>query len=301
MSAPETPSGNSRPETPRAFVIGWPISHSRSPLIHNYWLKSLGLAGSYEKIAVRPEALAEFLGGFSLQGYVGGNVTIPHKEAAFALCARTSVSAQALQAVNTLWIEAGELCGDNTDGVGFLASIDADIPGWDRSCEKAVVLGAGGAARAIIAALIGRKVGHITIINRSKDRGEELVALARRIAPDQPVRFDDYAALPRELADADLLVNTTSLGMQNQPPLEIDLSPLPDRAAVADIVYVPLETALIKAAKARGLKTSAGLGMLLHQAAPGFARWFGQRPEVTPALRALVEADIRTADSKGKD
>ncbi len=281
------------PQSPRAFVIGWPISHSRSPLIHNYWLQSLGLAGSYEKIAVPPEALGGFLSSLNEQGFAGGNVTLPHKEGAFALCAKTSPSAQALQAVNTVWMEEGELCGDNTDVVGFLASLDADVGGWDKICEKAVVLGAGGAARAIIAALIGRKVRHITIVNRSTDRANELVALAHHIRPDQTVTVADYAALPRELADADLLVNTTSLGMQNQPPLDVDLTALPDRAAVADIIYVPLETALIASAKARGLKISGGLGMLLHQAVPGFERWFGKKPEVTPALRALVEADIR--------
>jgi shikimate dehydrogenase len=281
------------PQSPRAFVIGWPISHSRSPLIHNYWLRSLGLPGSYEKIAVAPQALAEFLGSLTEQGFAGGNITLPHKEGVFALCAKTSASAQALQAVNTVWMEAGELCGDNTDVTGFLASLDADISGWDRACEKAVVLGAGGAARAIIAALIVRNVGRITIINRSKERAEELVALARRLRPDQAIAVADYGSLPRELAAADLLVNATSLGMQNQPPLDIDLGLLPGRAAVADIVYVPLETRLVTSAKARGLKTSGGLGMLLHQAAPGFERWFGRRPVVTPALRALVEADIR--------
>lgn len=281
------------PESPRAFVIGWPISHSRSPLIHNYWLRNLGLEGSYEKIAVPPEALGEFLGSLNEQGLVGGNVTLPHKEGAFALCAKTSASAQALQAVNTVWMEAGELCGDNTDVVGFLASLDADIPNWDKACEKAVVLGAGGAARAIIAALIDRDVGRIIIVNRNQERAAELVALAQRIRPDQVVAAADYASLPRHLADADLLVNTSSLGMQNQPPLDIDLEPLPEHAAVADIVYVPLETVLITSAKARGLKTSGGLGMLLHQAVPGFERWFGQKPAVTPALRALVETDVR--------
>lgn len=155
-----------------------------------------------------------------------------------------------------------------------------------------MVLGAGGAARAIIAALISRGVAQISVINRSKDRGEELVALARRIHPAQKIALHDYAALPQQLADADLLVNTTSLGMENQPPLSIDLAPLPAHALVADIVYVPLETELLKAARARGLKTSGGLGMLLHQAVPGFARWFGTRPEVTPELYALVAHDI---------
>ncbi len=277
---------------PRAFVIGWPISHSRSPLIHNYWLKTLGLAGVYEKLAVRPEALAEFLANFPGQGFVGGNVTIPHKEAAFALCAETTPGAQALQAVNTLWIERGKLCGDNTDLIGFLSSLDSDAPGWSEACAKAVVLGAGGAARAIIAGLISRGVARIAIINRSKAHGEELVALARRICPEQDVALYDYGALPQQLADADLLVNTTSLGMEKQPPLIIDLSPLLAHALVADIVYVPLETELLKTAKARGLKTSGGLGMLLHQAVPGFERWFGKRPEVTPELYALVARDI---------
>lgn len=281
---------------PRAFVIGWPIAHSRSPLIHTYWLKTLGLAGSYERIAVRPEALAEFLQNFSGQGYVGGNVTIPHKEAAFARCAKTTPIAARLQAVNTLWMEGGDLSGDNTDVEGFLASLDADAPCWDKACGKAVVLGAGGAARAIVAGLIGRGIAQLTIINRTKTRGEDLVALAKSLAntmaPKLSIALDDYAGLPKHLEAADLFVNTTSLGMAKQPPLAIDLTTLPADALVADIVYVPLETELLKAARARGLKTSGGLGMLLHQAVPGFERWFGVRPQVTAELRGLIENDI---------
>jgi shikimate dehydrogenase len=278
---------------PRAFVIGWPIAHSRSPLIHTYWLKQLGLAGAYEKIAVVPEGLALFLADFPQLGFVGGNVTLPHKEAAFAQCAQTTPVAEALQAVNTLWTEGGKLCGDNTDVAGFLACLDANAWGWGEACEKAVVLGAGGAARAIVAALISRGVPEITIVNRSEARGEELVALAKRIDPAQKIALSDYASLHHELAKADLLVNTTSLGMQNQPPLIVDLARLPSHAVVADIVYVPLETDLLKAARARGLKASSGLGMLLYQAVPGFERWFGVRPEVTPELYELVARDIR--------
>ncbi len=278
---------------PCAFVIGWPIEHSRSPLIHSYWLKQLGLPGAYEKIAVAPEGLALFLADFPQLGFVGGNVTLPHKEAAFAQCATTTPVADALQAVNTLWMDAGKLCGDNTDVVGFLASLDANAWGWGEACEKAVVLGAGGASRAVVAALISRGVPEITIVNRNVARGEELIVLARRIDPEQEIALADHASLPRELAKADLLVNTTSLGMENQPKLDIDLAPLPAHAVVADIVYVPLETALLKAARARGLKTSGGLGMLLYQAVPGFARWFGVRPEVTPELYELVARDIR--------
>ena len=281
------------PSAPRAFVIGWPIAHSRSPLIHNYWLKHLGPAGSYEKIAVAPEGLALFLADFPQLGFVGGNVTLPHKEAAFAQCAKKTPVAEALQAVNTLWMEGGKLCGDNTDVAGFLASLDAHAWGWGEACEKAVVLGAGGASRAIVAALISRGVPEIAIINRNVAHGEELVALALRIDPAQKIALSDYASLPKELATADLLVNTTPLGMQNQPPLEINLAPLPSHAVVADIVYVPLETDLLKAARMRGLKTSGGLGMLLYQAVPGFARWFGVRPEVTPELYELVARDIR--------
>lgn len=280
---------------PRAFVIGWPILHSRSPLIHNYWLKSLGIAGSYERIAVRPEALSEFLETFARNGFVGGNVTLPHKEKAFALCARASADASLLQAVNTLWMEAGKLCGDNSDVAGFLAALDEDAHDWAEHCEKAVVLGAGGAARAIVYALMTRCHAHILLVNRSRARGEELIDRIHNIDPTQAIELHDFASLPHCLAGADLLVNTTSLGMAGQPQLDVDLAGLPDEAVVADIVYVPLETALLKAAHQRGLRTSGGLGMLLHQAVPGFERWFGQRPSVTAELRALVARDIMGA------
>jgi shikimate dehydrogenase len=274
--------------TSRAFVIGWPIAHSRSPLIHNYWLKQLDLPGSYARIPVAPADLPNFLSNIAALGFVGGNITLPHKENAFIACATTTAVAARLKAVNTLWIEAGKLAGDNTDVAGFLASLDADLPGWDKSVDKVVVLGAGGAARGIICALTTRGARHIVIVNRTRDRGEEL----QQQFPDAEIELADFADAPRALAGADLLVNTTSLGMVGQPPLEIDLAPLSPRAAVADIVYAPLETPLLRQAAARGLRTSGGLGMLLYQAVPGFRRWFGQEPEVTPELRALVAADI---------
>jgi shikimate dehydrogenase len=281
---------------PKAFVIGWPIKHSRSPLIHNYWLKMLGLAGSYARIAVPPEELESFVGRFVDEGFAGGNVTLPHKEAAFALCARRTATAEQLGAVNTLWIEDGQLCGDNTDVAGFLACLDAQAPGWDQVCETAIVLGAGGAARAIVQALMLRGKSTILLVNRTRSRGEDL---CRQFAASAAkIRLCDFAELPVVMRGADFLVNTTSLGMEGQPPLTLDLAPLPPHAVVSDIVYVPLETALVRAARTRGLKAVGGLGMLLHQAVPGFEKWFGKRPQVTAELRALVEADILAAAGK---
>ena len=260
--------------SPRAFVIGWPISHSRSPLIHTYWLRQLGLAGSYERIPVAPPDLPDFLANFARLGFVGGNVTLPHKEKAFAACAVASPVAQRLKAVNTLWMEEGKLSGDNTDVAGFLASLDADIRGWDKSGHKAVVLGAGGAARGIVYGLMSRGIAHITLVNRTRSRGEDL----QRQFPEAAIALADYDALPAQLEDADLLVNTTSLGMVGQPPLD-------DRSR-ADAVHRHCRGHRLCAARNRsccarrrraGLRTSAGLGMLLHQAVPGFARWFGKR------------------------
>ncbi len=272
---------------PRAFVIGWPVAHSRSPLIHRYWLDELAIPGSYERVALPPEALDEFLGSVAEQGFVGGNVTLPHKERAYARCTETTPTATRLEAVNTMWMEGGKLCGDNTDVVGFLAALDQDVPGWDNSVEKVVVLGAGGAARAILYALTLRGAGQILLVNRTRARSEEL-----QLRFGAGIEVGDWVDLPMHLRGADLLINTTSLGMNGQPPLEIDLGSLPDHAIVADIVYVPLDTELLRRARRRGLRTFSGLGMLLHQAVPGFARWFGRRPEVTPELRARVAADI---------
>jgi shikimate dehydrogenase len=273
--------------TPRAGVAGWPIDHSRSPTIHRYWLKELSLSGSYEKFAVPPGEFRSFAIQIGRNELVGANVTAPHKEAAYSLCDRRTLVADALGAVNTLWRQDGLLWGDNTDVAGFLANLDESSPGWAGRAKLAVVIGAGGAARAIVYALKSRGFERIAVANRTQARAERLAAHF-----GGPTQAISWADLTVELSDADLLVNASSLGMTGQPPLAVDLSALSDRAVVADIVYAPLRTPLVEAARARGLRAAEGLGMLLHQATPAFARWFGRRPTVTPALRALVEAEV---------
>jgi shikimate dehydrogenase len=275
---------------PKACVIGWPVAHSRSPLIHRFWLDRLKIEGSYELAAVAPADFPAFLRDLTRQGFAGANVTLPHKQTAFELCDIRTETAACLKVVNTLWIEAGKLCGDNTDAAGFAGALDQDAPGWDINFRTAVIIGAGGAARAIVYALKLRGMRRIFLINRSKERAAEL---ASDFGPW--IEIVDFPDLPGVLAGANLLINTTSLGMRGQPPLAVDLSPLPPDAVVSDIVYVPLETALIRAAKARGLRAVSGIGMLLHQAVPGFERWFGMKPRVTPELRGVVEADIAAA------
>jgi shikimate dehydrogenase len=278
---------------PRAGVAGWPVDHSRSPTIHRHWLKEMGLSASYERFAVRPGEFRQFAGQIGRDELVGANVTAPHKEAAYSFCDRRTTVAAALGAVNTLWREDGLLWGDNTDVVGFLANMDDSAPGWARRAGSAVVVGAGGAARAIIYALISRGFQRIAIVNRTQTRAE---ALAAHFGGAAQAR--SWTQLTTELTGADLLVNTSILGMAGQPPLVVDLGPLPERAVVADIVYVPLRTPLIEAARARGLRAVEGLGMLLHQAAPAFARWFGERPTVTPALRAILEAEVLASEKE---
>lgn len=273
---------------PKAFVVGHPIKHSRSPLIHGYWLREHGLNGSYERVEVLPADFADFLRSFQGKGFRGGNVTIPHKQAAFQLADALTDRARRLQAVNTLWVEDGRIHGDNTDVIGFIASLDQALgSGWDRAVRTALVLGAGGAARAVIAGLLDRGLDRVMIANRTLERAQGLAASDRNRI--EALAWSEIAAA---LPGADLLVNTTSLGMTGQPPLDLDLAGLPDHAVVADIVYVPLETPLLAVARARGLRVVDGLGMLLHQAVPGFARWFGVTPAVTPALRAVIVADI---------
>ncbi|SCW73031.1 shikimate dehydrogenase [Ancylobacter rudongensis] len=274
--------------TRNVAIIGHPVSHSRSPLIHGYWLARHGIDGAYGVRAVAPGDIDSFLAAFAASGLVGGNVTVPHKEAAFRACAARDAVAEALGAVNTLWLEDGALHGANTDVHGFLANLDAAEPDWARALGEAVVLGAGGAARAVVYGLLQRGVDRVVVANRTRARGEALRdTFGPRVLPI------DWRDLGGRLVGCRLLVNTTSLGMKGQPPLDIDLSPLSPDALVTDIVYVPLETPLLKAAKARGLATVDGLGMLLHQAVPGFERWFGVRPEVTAELRALVIADLK--------
>ena len=277
----------------KAFVIGHPIAHSRSPLIHGHWLKTLGLDGSYERIDVPPETLADFVSAFPRRGFVGGNVTVPHKEAVFALLEagghELSPTARRLGAVNTLSLrEDGRLLGHNTDGAGFAGSVDEAVgAGWDSDCGQAIVIGAGGAARAIVGALLDRGVPRILVANRTVEKARALVAFG----PDR-VEAVSLEELPGRLAGTGLLVNTTTLGMKGQGSLDLDLAGLPETAIVADIVYVPAVTPLLAPAAARGLRTVGGLGMLLHQAVPGFELWFGKRPVVDAALRAVVEADI---------
>jgi shikimate dehydrogenase len=268
-----------------ACVIGWPAGHSRSPLIHNYWIRKHGLAGEYRREAVTPENFAAFVRNLAAHGYVGANVTIPHKEAALALSAPDQ-RALAVGSANTLWLDHGQLKSTNTDVEGFLANLDAAAPDWGKT-EAALVLGAGGSARAIVFGLIERGFGRIHVANRTIERAR---ALREKFgAAVLPTAWSDVSAL---LPNVGLLVNTTSLGMQGQPPLDIDVAALPESAVIADIVYAPLVTPLLAAARSRGLRTADGLGMLLHQAVRGFSLWFGVKPDVTPELRALVEADL---------
>jgi shikimate dehydrogenase len=270
---------------PAACLIGWPAAHSRSPLIHHYWLRKLGIEGGYNIEAVPPEGFAEFVLHLSTHGFVGANVTIPHKERALAL-SEPDARARAVGAANTLWYSSGKLCSTNTDIEGFVGNLDASAPGWDGATD-ALVLGAGGSSRAVIFGLIERGFKRVHLANRTMERAR---ALADQFgAQVHPIASD---AIESVLPRANLLVNATSLGMHGQPALELDVGLLPPDAVVADLVYVPLETPLLAAARARGLKTADGLGMLLHQAVRGFELWFGRRPEVTPELRALVEADL---------
>jgi shikimate dehydrogenase len=271
-----------------ACVIGWPIKHSRSPLIHGYWIRQHGLAAGYRREELRPEQVADFLSNLAARGYVGCNVTIPHKEAALA-ASEPDDRARAVGAANTLWLDGGQLRSTNTDVEGFTANLDASVAGWDRGGGEAVVLGAGGAARAVVYGLIERGFGKIHVINRSLDRAE---TLRERFGP--AVLPAHWSAVPHLLTRANLLVNTTSLGMTGQPRLPVDLGPMKPDTVVADIVYAPLETELLSAARRRSLATADGLGMLLYQAVRGFSLWFGMRPEVTPELRALLEADLAT-------
>lgn len=266
-------------------VIAWPAGHSRSPLIHNYWIKQHKLDAEYRREAVPPDKFAAFVGNLRGNGYIGANITVPHKEAALA-ASEPDDRARAVGAANTLWYDDDTLRSTNTDVEGFLANLDVAAPGWDRGLESAVVLGAGGGARAVVFALLQREVGRVYVINRTRDRAQ---ALKKKFGAR--VHLAGWNETTGLLGGAGILVNTTTLGMVGQPPLEINLR-CPASLVVADLVYAPLETGLLASARARGLRTADGLGMLLHQAVRGFQLWFGVRPEVTPELRALVEADL---------
>ena len=266
-----------------AGVLGWPVSHSLSPRLHGHWLREYRVDGAYLPLKVEPEKLPEALRGLIALGFRGANVTLPHKERALELCAEVTERAARIGAVNTLVVRDGHLEGDNSDGFGFLENLKERADAWQPEQGPAVVLGAGGAARAILVALLAAGVPEIRLLNRTRSRAE---SLAEDLGgPIQPL---DWGSWERALEGAALLVNTTSLGMQGQPPLDIELDALPRSALVNDIVYVPLETRLLAAARVRGNPVVDGLGMLLHQARPGFESWFGVSPSVTPALRRAV-------------
>lgn len=272
----------------RAFVAGYPIKHSRSPLIHTYWLETAGIAGSYEKLEIAPEKLADFIASLKDESapFVGGNVTIPHKEAIFAFADEVDETAELIGAANTVWLEDGQLHATNTDAYGFAANLDDSHPGWDNGAT-AVVLGAGGASRAVIHALLQRGFGSVLVSNRNKARAVELSdRFGERVSAHG---LDD---LPDLLAGADLFVNTTSLGMDGTEVPHIDFTAMASQSLVTDIVYVPLVTPILAMARAQDRATVDGLGMLLHQAVPGFETWFGVRPVVTPELRLLVIDDM---------
>jgi shikimate dehydrogenase len=271
----------------RAGVIGWPVAHSRSPLIHGYWLKRYGLDGSYDRHAVEPGAAAAFVRSMRERGLAGCNVTLPHKEAVYAAADETLPAARAAGAANTLWFQNDRLIADNTDAAGYLNSLLAAIPDLDLAGKRVAILGAGGAARGIIFALLGAGVGGILVFNRTRARADAVAAYFG--AKVQVLDWTDRATRSRE---ADLIVNTTALGLAGGEPLGMDVSLLKASCIVSDIVYVPLETPFLAAARARGLQTAGGVDMLLHQAVPGFEKWFGVRPEVTAELRALLVRDI---------
>lgn len=272
--------------TIRAFVIGHPIAHSRSPLIHGTWLSEHGIDGTYEAIDVAPEDLPRFFDRLRSGEFAGGNVTIPHKEAVFALCDSVDPLARTIGAVNTLIVRDGKVHGTNTDYLGFLGNLDAGAPGWDKGTGPAIVLGAGGASRAILVALTSRAIP-IILLNRTRETADRLAAeLDGDITVAALDQFNAVAPLAR------LVVNTTSVGMHNTRFDNFDLSLLPSKALVTDIVYAPLVTPLLAEARCRGLRVVDGLGMLLHQAVPGFAAWFGTTPEVTTALRLRIEATL---------
>jgi len=274
----------------KACVIGWPITHSRSPVIHGFWLKHYGIDGSYGRVPVRPDDLPQFIAGLTANSYAGCNVTIPHKEQVFAMVEPGNDLTRRLGVVNTVYRRDGRLMGISTDGEGFIANLRASLPQLLLKGGRAVMLGAGGAAMAIAGALIAEGIIELVVANRSSERTENL---HRKFGPViAPARWEDRSSV---LEGASLLVNTTSLGMTGQPALDISLDRLPVQAVVTDIVYAPLRTALLEDAAKRGHPVVEGLGMLLHQAVPGFELWFGKRPVVTRELYDLVVADIEAA------
>jgi shikimate dehydrogenase len=280
-STPHTSSGKIL-----AGVVGWPVAHSRSPALHGFWLKTYDINGDYGRLAIEPKDLAATLRRLPERGYAGVNLTVPHKEAAMDIVDEVSSIAQCIGAVNTVFVTPeGKLKATNTDGYGFMANLKSGASHYDAKAAPAIVLGAGGAARAVCAALQDAGAPQIYLINRTPARAEALAkALGGALTP---VPWEERAL---RLKNAGLVVNTTTLGMKGQDPLDLDLTHLPQEAIVNDIVYVPLETPLLAAARARGNAVVDGLGMLLYQAQPGFEGWFGRWPDVTPELRDHVLA-----------
>jgi shikimate dehydrogenase len=270
-----------------ACVIGWPVEHSRSPLLHGYWLKKYGIDGTYTKRAVAPEAVADFLQSLRANGYVGCNVTVPHKAAAFSVADERENSAKAVSAANTLWLSDGKLVAANTDTYGYMTNLSQQAPGWDRRDAPVSILGAGGAARAIVFGFLDAGVSEIRVFNRTRTRAE---TLAQQFG--SCVKVFDWSQREAGSRDSAVLVNTTTIGMNGVGTLDFDLAGFDPECVVSDIVYVPLETELLRKAKSQGLRIVDGVGMLLHQGVPGFEKWFGVRPEVTDELRNLIVGDI---------
>lgn len=281
-------------KTVLAGVMGWPVGHSRSPRLHNFWLERHGIDGVYVPLAVDPAKFGEAIRGLPALGFRGANVTVPHKEAAMASVDRVSDLARRIGAVNTIIVQDdGSLLGDNTDGFGFIENLRQYVPeGWQFSDGPAVLLGAGGAARGLCVALIDAGCPEIRIVNRTVEKAEILISQLREAGESVALSAHAWDQAAAALDGAALLVNATSLGMTGQPPLVLSLDALPTTAVVNDIVYAPLETELLAKAKARGNPVVDGLGMLLHQARPGFQAWYGQMPEVDQELRDHVLADL---------
>ena len=271
----------------KACVIGWPINHSRSPTIHNYWLKQFGIDGLYERVAVEPKNLHDFIRNLEHNGYQGCNVTIPHKEAVVSAVDDYDTTVAQTGSLNTVYLKNSKILGTSTDGDGFLNNILAHYPDFQIQDKTVFVIGAGGSAKAICQKLISANVKTIYVLNRTVERALELQKQF-----GQTIQIAQTSEVGERLKISDLLVNTTSQGMSGQPPLDLNVDSLPNHAIVADIVYIPLKTKLIECAEARNFQTVPGLGMLLHQAVEGFEKWFGVRPVVTQELYDLVESDI---------
>jgi shikimate dehydrogenase len=271
-----------------AGVMGWPVTQSRSPKLHGYWINELGLSGAYVYLPVQPERLADALKGLAALGFAGCNLTIPHKETAMRLVDRVDPLAKRIGAINTIVVdEDGALSGFNNDGYGFIECLKEAKPDWRADAGPAAVMGSGGGARAVVASLAERGAKEIRLVNRTFARAQKLAADI-----GAPVRAIPWEQRHEAIDGVSLLVNTTNQGMVGQPPLDLSLDRLPKSALVSDIIYVPLETPLLAAARKRGNLGVNGLGMLLHQARPAFKAWFGVLPEVTPELRRLLEATI---------